>query len=138
MASAGIAKYVCELMFGVTWDNLMICTTQIKFELFSPSRNGRADSLHTSDLQKSRHLQKSRVTERHNRGTKRTLKPQPRPKKKRLFLRLVRLRFSLCAPIVPLRDATFLQMTRLLQVTSTEDMYGLYQTDKQLSLLGTD
>ena len=28
----------------------------------------------TSDLQKSRHLQKSRVTERHNRGTKRTLK----------------------------------------------------------------
>ena len=31
----------------------------------------------------------------------------------------MRLQFSLCAPIVPLRDATFLQMTRLLQVTST-------------------
>ena len=31
----------------------------------------------------------------------------------------MRLQFSLCAPIVPLRDATFLQMTRLLQVTGT-------------------
>ena len=31
------------------------------------------------DLQKSRHLQKSRVTERHNRGTKRKLKSHPRP-----------------------------------------------------------
>ena len=29
----------------------------------------------------------------------------------------MRRQFSLCAPIVPLRDATFLQMTRLLQVT---------------------
>ena len=36
----------------------------------------------TSDLQKSRHLQKSRVTERHNRGTKRKLKLHP-PKTKR-------------------------------------------------------
>ena len=54
-------------------------------------------------------MQKSRVTERHNRGTKRKLKSHPRPKKgaKRLFLPLVRLQFSLCAPIVPLRDATF-------------------------------
>ena len=38
----------------------------------------------TSDLQKSRHLQKSRVTERHNRGTKRKLKSHPpAPKKAR-------------------------------------------------------
>ena len=31
----------------------------------------------------------------------------------------VRFPFSLCAPIVLLNDATFLQMTRLLQVTKT-------------------
>ena len=37
----------------------------------------------TSDLQKSRHLQKSRVTERHNRGTKRKLKSHPPPEKRR-------------------------------------------------------
>ena len=35
----------------------------------------------TSDLQKSRHLQKSRVTERHNRGTKRKLKSHQAQKK---------------------------------------------------------
>ena len=35
-------------------------------------------------------------------------------------LRLVRLQFALCAPIVLLNDATFLQITRLLQVTSTQ------------------
>ena len=33
------------------------------------------------------------------------------------FVRGVRLQFSLCAPIVPLRDATLLQMTQLQQVT---------------------
>ena len=63
---------------------------------------------------------KKRVTERHNRGTKRKLKSHPPPQKRRealFLLRLVRLQFSLRAPIVPLRDATFLQMTRLLQVT---------------------
>ena len=40
-------------------------------------------SNYTSDLQKSRHLQKSRVTERHNRGTKRKLKSHPPPQKRR-------------------------------------------------------
>ena len=35
----------------------------------------------TSDLQKSRHVQKSRVTERHNRGTKRKLKSHQAQKK---------------------------------------------------------
>ena len=41
----------------------------------------------TSDLQKSRHLQKSRVTERHNRGTKRKLKShQAQNKGLRAFL----------------------------------------------------
>ena len=40
-------------------------------------------SLSTSDLQKSRHSQKSRVTERHNRGTKRNLKSHPLAQKKR-------------------------------------------------------
>ena len=45
----------------------------------------------------------------------------PGAKKSRLAIVLgrgVRLQFSLCAPIVPRRDATFLQMTRLLQITS--------------------
>ena len=48
------------------------------------------------------------------------VEPPPKKRAKRLFSRLVRLHFSLCAPIVLLRDATFLQMTRLLQVTSTQ------------------
>ena len=43
--------------------------------------------------------------------------PPPEKTRKRLFFRLVRLQFSLCAPIVPLRDATCLPMTRLLQAT---------------------
>ena len=92
----------------------------------------------TSDLQKSRHLQKSRVTERHNRGTKRKLKSHPRPKKgaKRFFLRQVRLQFLLCAPIVPLRDATFLQMTRLLQLASSLlDTFFALHTDEARTLL---
>ena len=37
----------------------------------------------TSGLQKSRHLQKSRVTERHKRGTKRKLKSHPLAHKRR-------------------------------------------------------
>ena len=80
-----------------------------------------SDRLDTSDLQKPRHLQKRRVTERHNRGTTRKLKSHLGHKRRFApFLgRGVRLQFSLCAPIVPLRDATFLQMTRLLQVTRT-------------------
>ena len=76
----------------------------------------------TSDLQKSRHLQKSRVTELHNRGTKRKLKSHQARKKgaSRLFWGGgVRLQLSLCAPIVPLGDETLLQMTRLLEVTSS-------------------
>ena len=75
----------------------------------------------TSDLQKSRHLQKRRVTERHNRDTNRSLKPHQAQKKGRRFApflgRGARLQFALCAPIVPLCGATFSQMTRLLQVT---------------------
>ena len=84
-------------------------------------REGEGFQTAISDLQKSRHLRKSRVTERHNRGITRKLKSHPPPQKtcEALFLRLVRLQFSLCVPIVPLRDATFLQMTRLLQVTGT-------------------
>ena len=63
---------------------------------------------------------KSRVTERHNRGTKQKLKwHQAQKRRFALFLgRGVRLQISLCAPIVPLPDATFLQMTRRLQVTT--------------------
>ena len=41
------------------------------------------EDLATSDLQKSRHLQKSRVTERHNGGTKRKLKSHQAQKKRR-------------------------------------------------------
>ena len=58
--------------------------------------------------------------ERHNRRTKRKLKSHQGQKMRFApFLgRGVRLQFSRCATIVPLRDATFLQMTRLLQVTN--------------------
>ena len=88
---------------------------------------------HCLGTQKSPHLQKNHVTERHNRGTKRKLKSHQAQKKAlRAFLgRGVRLQFSLCAPIVPLRDATFLQMTRLLQVTSTlSTFHGSASTQK--------
>ena len=57
-----------------------------------------------SDLQKSRHLQKSRVTERHNRGTKRKLKSHQAQKKGAS---------RLCGSVTRF----FLQMTRLLHVT---------------------
>ena len=52
--------------------------------------------------------------------------PAPKKGAGHLFLHLVRLQFSLCAPIVQLRDAFFLQMTRLLQVTSTKPKQSDY------------
>ena len=71
-----------------------------------------------SDLQKSRHLQKSRVTERHNRGHKAKIEVAPPPQK--------RCETPFCAPgatsivaLCPDCDATFLQMTRLPQVTGS-------------------
>ena len=76
----------------------------------------------TSDLQQARHLQKKSGHGAAQSGHKARIEvAPPGPKKARsaFFLRLVRLQFSLCAPIVPLCDATFLQMMRLLQVTST-------------------
>ena len=85
------------------------------------------------DLQKSRHLQKSRVTERHNRGTKRKLKSHQAQKKalRAFFGPGVRLQFSLCDPIVPLSDATFLQMTRLLQVIGSSREQHLQPQEHQ-------
>ena len=46
-------------------------------------RTGKLIFCDFCDLQKSRHLQKSRVTERHNRGTQRKLKSHPPPQKRR-------------------------------------------------------
>ena len=84
--------------------------------IFAVHRGG-GDFFTTNDLQKSRHLQKSRVTERHNRGTKRKLKLHPPPQKSRqapFFAPGATSIFALC----PDCGASFLQMTRLLQVTS--------------------
>ena len=72
----------------------------------------------TSDLQKSRHLQKNRVIEQHNRRTKRKLKSHQAQKRRFApFLgQEVQLQVSLprlCRSVTRL----FLQMTRLLQVT---------------------
>ena len=88
----------------------------------------------TSDLQKSRHLQnKSRHGAAQSGHKAKIAVAPPAPKKARsaFFLRLVRLQFSLCAPVVPLRDATFLQMTRLLQVTKNQKNVFLCPTSNR-------
>ena len=111
----------------------------------------------TSDLQKSRHLQKKSRHGAAQSGHKAKTEVAPGAKKgasrlfwgggcdfnfrfvprlcrsvTRLFLgQGVRLQFSLCAPIVPLRDATFLQMTRLLQVTKITKKHFLCPTSNR-------
>ena len=72
-------------------------------------RRALSSSTTTSDLQKSRHLQKNRATERHNRGTKRKLKSHQAQKKalRAFFGSGGATSIFALAPIVPLRDATF-------------------------------
>ena len=136
---------------GLQYEDVCTCLENAARISLPPNRRS------TSDLQKSRHLQKSRVTERHNRGTKRKLKShQAQQKALRAFfgaggatsnfaLSLQRVfaftsvarpeilefcvagghrKFEKFGPSVTSKskDATVLRMTRLLQVTRTQNL----------------